>query len=141
MANRYLSLAILLASQAAYPVLAQPRSSDRSSYREIEIEAFCQRYDIVASDLHAIATQLIEPSEFIEGRRREILSIEYPRFDREHATIEYTRIGLPDDSVRSIHHRLDLQQTPNGWEIEWVGAQYQCQRSSDPNLWTNQLCP
>ncbi|MDC0834805.1 hypothetical protein AY599_26540 [Leptolyngbya valderiana BDU 20041] len=141
MFRQALLFAAVIVSQTASSAIAIPRSILRSQYRDVEVSTFTQRYDIVAGNLHDIAAQLLETGDSLEGRQRETLEIEYPSGDRDYAVIEYTQIGLADDSVGSIHHRLELQSSPSGWIVEWVGARYQCARGDNPNAWTNELCP
>ncbi|MGC9503908.1 hypothetical protein [Baaleninema sp.] len=141
MLQRTLLLAAVVASQTACRAIAQPTSNLRSNYRNVEIAPFTQRYDLEPGNLNEIAAQLLESGDSAEGRQQETIKIDYPGIDRDYAIIEHTQIGLPDDSVGSIRYRIELQPSPNGWAIEWVGAQYQCRRGGNPNRWTSRLCP
>ena len=59
-----------------------------------------------------------------------------PRFDRVTVqeiagrgagpTLLVTIDDASDDSVRAEEHRLELEPTPAGWRIAWVGVRWRC---------------
>lgn len=73
-----------------------------------------------------------------EGRSSEDISITYS--PGETALIVYTRIGVADDSVNSIRHRIELKRNQNKWEIVWVGRQFKCQSGRGHQDWSGILC-
>lgn len=135
----------VLATQFAYSSfgamptdpIAQAQSSD---YHIIEVSDFRQRNQISAGDPRAIAAQLLSRPESLEGRQEETIEITYPDNRDESAVVQYTVIGLADDSVRNQRTRIRLSQQASGWEITWVGEQYQCQPRRGHQDWSGEFC-
>ncbi len=82
--------------------------------------------------------QLFSNEEEQEGRKSEDILVTYPT--RERSAIVQTVVGLADDSVGGIRHRIELRRTSNKWEIVWVGRQYKCQPGRGHQDWSGTLC-
>ena len=56
------------------------------------------------------------------------------------AVIMHTVVGLADDSMAGIRHRIELAFRQNKWEIVWVGRQSQCQPNRGQQNWATGSC-
>jgi hypothetical protein len=141
MFKRVALLATLLVTQTASCSEAQSQSPQtRSDYREIEVAPFVQRYDLEDRNPREVARQLLERPVSLEGRQQETIAIEYPTGSDEIGAIEHTVIGLADDSVRSQRRRIEMKWQSEGWEIVWVGSQFQCRQGRGHQDWSSELC-
>lgn len=109
-------------------------------YREVEVSTFLDRHNFDDFSPSAIAADLLDRGASLEGRQREEISIDYGNNPNDRVVIEHTTIGLPDTSVRSQRRRIEMMRQPSGWQILWVGEQYQCQPRRGHQDWSGELC-
>ncbi len=135
------SVAIALSVAPAVYTFAQTSRPNlsRSQYREIEVATFIQRNNLNEIDPYSIAQQLFKRPESLEGRQQEGIKIKYGK-DNAPTVVEYTIIGLGDDSVRGIRTRLEMEWQEDGWKILWVGDQFQCREGRGQQDWSGKLC-
>ncbi|MGB3694101.1 MAG: hypothetical protein WA865_19455 [Spirulinaceae cyanobacterium] len=110
-----------------------------SQYREVEVATFLRNNNIDEINPHSIAQQLLSHPESLEGRQQEGIKIDYGKGNAP-TVIEYTIVGLADDSVRSIRTRVELQWQQDDWQILWVGSQFQCSEGRGHQDWSKELC-
>ncbi|MEB3829081.1 S-layer homology domain-containing protein [Phormidium sp. CCY1219] len=81
-------------------------------------------------------------SDAVVGRAQQEVTVDYEGSDK--AIVTLTQTNLPDDAVRDMRYRLEMEQsaTPEGplWGIVWVGRQHRCQPRRGPQQWTTRLC-
>jgi len=111
----------------------------RSRYLAIPVADFIQRHNLIETDPRSLASQLLGRSESLEGRQREAIAIEYAGWNGV-TVVEYTVIGLPDDSVRSSRTRIELKWQQGDWTILWVGKQFQCHSGRGHRDWSGEPC-
>ncbi|MFP5272299.1 hypothetical protein [Coleofasciculus sp.] len=135
-------LMAIVATQTTYSLMARSQVVDRrSQYQETNVADFIQRNNINDMNPRSLAGQLLSRPESLEGRQQEDIMINYALNRTEDPTIvEYTTIGLADDSVRSKRTRIELKWQQNGWQITWVGSQFQCHSGRGHQDWSKELC-
>ncbi|MEG4109876.1 hypothetical protein QUA04_27965 [Microcoleus sp. S13_C5] len=52
----------------------------------------------------------------------------------------HTVLGLADDSVAAMRHRIELRLRPNKWEIVGIGRQSKCQPNRGHQNWARGRC-
>ncbi|WP_293125309.1 hypothetical protein [Microcoleus sp. bin38.metabat.b11b12b14.051] len=129
-------LAVFACIQIPIVALAQPAS--RSGYETINAKQFIADRKINVSNPKDIAAKLFSRDTESEGRKSDQISVEYPT--RDTAVIVQTVIGLADDSVAGMRHRIELKLTQNKWEIVWIGRQSQCQPNRGHQNWASGRC-
>lgn len=117
---------------------ALQESNPRFDFQAINVQEFISNNQIKVSTPKAVAIQLFSNEEEQEGRKSEEISVAYPI--RETSVIVHTVVGLADDSVGGIRHRIELRRNQNKWEIVWVGRQYKCQPGRGHQNWSSSLC-
>jgi len=139
-------LIAIIATQTSSSFMARsqtilPAVDVRSQYRETDVAEFIQRNNINDMNPRSLAGQLLSRPESLEGRRQEDIRINYALNRIENPTvIEYTTIGLADDSVRSQRTRIELKWQQNSWQIIWVGSQVQCRSGRGHQDWSKESC-
>ena len=129
-------LAVFTCIQLPIAALAQPAT--RSNYESINVKQFLAERKITVSNPKDIASKLFSSDRESEGRKSDGISVEYPT--RETAVIMHTVVGLADDSMAGIRHRIELAFRQNKWEIVWVGRQSQCQPNRGQQNWAAGSC-
>jgi hypothetical protein len=97
-------LAVFACIQIPIAAMAQPAS--RSNYESINVKQFLGDRKITVSNPKDIAAKLFSRDQESEGRKSDGISVEYPT--RETAAIVHTVVGLADDSVAGMRHRIEL---------------------------------
>ena len=113
-------------------------NNPRFNFQVVNVQEFISSERITATNPKAVAAQLFRGLEDEEGRSYEEISITYSREGT--SVILYTRIGLADDSVRALRHRVELKRNQNKWAIIWVGRQFQCQPGRGSQEWSGIIC-
>ncbi|MEG5065285.1 hypothetical protein QUB33_16845 [Microcoleus sp. B3-A4] len=116
--------------------MGQPAA--RSNYEAINAKHFLADRKITVSNPKDIAAKLFILDEESEGRKSDQISVEYPT--RETAVIVQTVVGLADDSVAGMPHRIELRLRQNKWEIVWIGRQSKCQPNRGDQDWASGRC-
>lgn len=129
-------LAVFTCIQIPIAALAQPAT--RSGYETINSKQFLGDRKITVSNPKDIAAKLFILDRESEGRKSDQISVEYPT--RETAVIVQTVVGLADDSVAAMRHRIELRLRQNKWEIVWIGRQSKCQPNRGHQNWASGLC-
>ena len=129
-------LAIFACIQLPIAALAQPAA--RSDYESIKVKRFLADRKTTVSNPKDIASKLFILDRESEGRKSDGISVEYPT--RETAVIVHTVIGLADDSVAAMQHRIELAFRQNKWEILWIGRQSRCQPGRGHQNWAAGRC-
>jgi hypothetical protein len=129
-------LAAIACIQIPIAALAQPAS--RSNYETINPKQFVADRKITVSNPKDIAAKLFSSDRESEGRKSDQISVEYPT--RDTAVILQTVIGLADDSVAGMRHRIELRLRQNKWKIVWIGRQSQCQPNRGHQNWASGRC-
>ena len=111
----------------------------RSQYFEIPVADFIQRHNLTEFDPRLLVSQLLRRSVSLEGRQQETIAIHY-RDQSGMTVVEHTTIGLPDDSLRSLRTRIELKRQQGGWQILWVGSQFQCWAGRGHEDWSKEFC-
>ncbi|MEG3907305.1 hypothetical protein QT979_07330 [Microcoleus sp. w2-18bC1] len=120
------------------PIAAMGQPAARSNYEPINVKQFLGDRKITVSSPKDIAVKLFSSDQESEGRKSDQISVEYPT--RETAVIVHTVIGLADDSVAGMRHRIELGLRENKWEIVWIGRQSKCQRNRGHQNWASGRC-
>jgi hypothetical protein len=120
------------------PIAAMGQPAARSNYQAINPKQFLADRKITLSNPKDIAAKLFSSDRETEGRKSDQISVEYPT--RETAVIVHTVIGLADDSVAAMRHRIELRLRQNKWEIVWIGRQSKCQPNRGHQDWASGLC-
>jgi len=129
-------LAIFASIQIPIAAIGQPAA--RSNYQVINAKQFLADRKITVSNPKDIAAQLFSSDRESEGRKTDQISVEYPT--RETAVILQTVVGLADDSVAGMRHRIELRLRKNKWEIVWIGRQSKCQPNRGHQNWASGRC-
>jgi len=120
------------------PIAAMGQATTRSNYQAINAKQFLADRKITVSNPKDIAAKLFSSDRESEGRKSDQISVEYPT--RETAVILQTVVGLADDSVAGMRHRIELRLTQNKWEIVWMGRQSKCQPNRGHQNWASGRC-
>jgi hypothetical protein len=120
------------------PIAAIGQTAARSNYQAINGKQFLADRKITVSNPKDIAVKLFILDGESEGRKSDQISVEYPT--RETAVILQTVVGLADDSVAGMRHRIELRLRQNKWEIVWMGRQSKCQPNRGHQDWASGLC-
>jgi hypothetical protein len=120
------------------PIAAIGQAAARSNYQAINAKLFLADRKITVSNPKDIAAKLFSSDRESEGRKSDQISVEYPT--RETAVIVQTVVGLADDSVAGMRHRIELRLRQNKWEIVWMGRQSKCQPNRGHQDWGSGLC-
>ncbi|AFZ05173.1 hypothetical protein Osc7112_0580 [Oscillatoria nigro-viridis PCC 7112] len=88
------------------PIAAMGQPAARSNYESINVKQFLGDRQITVSNPKDIAAKLFSSDTESEGRKSDQISVEYPT--RETAVIVQTVVGLADDSVAGMRHRIEL---------------------------------
>jgi hypothetical protein len=110
----------------------------RSNYQAINGKQFLADRKIPVSNPKDIAVKLFILDRESEGRKSDQISVEYPT--QETAVIVQTVVGLADDSVVAMRHRIELRLRQNKWETVWVGRQSKCQPNRGHKNWASGRC-
>ena len=129
-------LAIFASIQIPIAAIGQPAA--RSNYQAINAKQFLADRKITLSNPKDIAVKLFILDGESEGRKSDQISVEYPT--RDTAVIVQTVVGLADDSVAAMRHRIELRLRQNKWEIVWIGRQSKCQPNRGHQDWASGLC-
>lgn len=129
-------LAVFTCIQLPIAALSQPAA--RSNYESINVKQFVGDRKITVSNPKDIASKLFSSDQESEGRKSDGISVEYPT--RQTAVIVHTVIGLADDSVAAMRHRIELTIRQNKWEIVWIGRQSKCQPNRGHQNWASGRC-
>lgn len=113
-------------------------NNPRSNFQVVNVQEFISYEGITATNPKAVAAQLFRGLEDEDGRSYEEISITYSREGT--SVILYTLIGLADDSVGAVRHRVELKRNQNNWGIIWVGRQFQCQPGRGQQEWSGIVC-
>ena len=120
------------------PIVALAQPASRSGYETINAKQFVADRKINVSNPKDIAAKLFSRDTESEGRKSDQISVEYPT--RDTAVIVQTVIGLADDSIAGMRHRIELRLRQNKWEIVWIGRQSQCQPNRGQQNWASGRC-
>jgi hypothetical protein len=120
------------------PTAAMGQAATRSNYESINVKQFLGDRKITVSNPKDIAAKLFSSDRESEGRKSDQISVEYPT--RETAVIVQTVVGLADDSVAGMRHRIELRLRQNKWEIVWIGRQSKCQPNRGHQDWASGFC-
>ena len=120
------------------PIAAMGQTAARSNYQAINAKQFLADRKITLSNPKDIAAKLFSSDRESEARKSDQILVEYPT--RETAVIVQTVIGLADDSVAAMRHRIELRLRQNKWEIVWIGRQSKCQPNRGQQDWASGLC-
>ncbi|MEG4911846.1 hypothetical protein [Microcoleus sp. B7-D4] len=120
------------------PIAAMGQPAARSNYEAINTKQFLADRKITVSNPKDIAAKLFILDTESEGRKSDQISVEYPT--GETAVIVHTVIGLADDSVAAMRHRIELRLRQNKWEIMWIDRQSKCQPNRGHQNWASGRC-
>ena len=120
------------------PIAAFSQPATRSNYESINVKQFLAEHKITVSNPKDIAAKLFSTDRETEGRKSDGILVEYPT--RETAVIMHTVVGLADDSVAGIRHRIKLVFRQNKWEILSIGRQSKCQPNRGHQNWAPGRC-
>ncbi|MEG3938212.1 MULTISPECIES: hypothetical protein [unclassified Microcoleus] len=120
------------------PAAAFSQPATRSGYETINPKRFITDRKITVSNPKDIAAKLFILDRESEGRKSDGILVEYPT--RETAVIVHTVVGLADDSVAGMRHRIELRLRQNKWEIVWIGRQSKCQPNRGHQNWASGRC-
>lgn len=121
-----------------FPIAAFSQPATRSNYESINVKQFLAERQITVSNPKDIAAKLFSSDRETEGRKSDGILVEYPT--RETAVIMHTVVGLADDSVAGIRHRIKLVFRQNKWEILSIGRQSKCQPNRGHQNWAPGRC-
>ncbi|MCG6941914.1 MAG: hypothetical protein LJE69_11775 [Thiohalocapsa sp.] len=94
--------------------------------------------NIVGADPMALAKSLYGDSDPKEGNYSQ-----EPELLSETAmqqVVLFTQVDLPDDSVRSLRHRLEFKPQGSDWKLIWAGKQVQCWPGRGHENWSKEPC-
>ena len=86
----------------------------------------------------AVARTLFGSTEPVEGDyAEETLTLSDSGDTR---VLLFTQLGLPDDSVRGMRHRLELRKQGAAWQLTWAGRQVTCWPGRGQEDWGTAPC-
>ncbi len=86
----------------------------------------------------ALAQALYGASEPVEGDYSE--EAQTLSSSDQQQVVLFTRIGLMDDSVRGMRHRLEFEPQGGQWQLTWAGRQVSCWPGRGHQDWSAQRC-
>jgi hypothetical protein len=106
----------------------------RDAFQEIPLPAGAGPGD----DPEALARTLFGAGEPMEGNYSE--AVETLAASPNGQVVQFTRMGLPDDSVRGLRYRLELAPQGDQWQLGWVGRQVRCWPGRGHEDWGVEPC-
>ena len=106
----------------------------RDAFQEIPLPAGTALGD----DPEALARTLFGAEEPMEGNYSE--AVETLTASPDGQVVQFTRMGLPDDSVRGLRYRLELAPQGDQWQLLWVGRQVRCWPGRGHEDWGVEPC-
>ena len=85
-----------------------------------------------------LVQELYGASEPVEGNYSE--QVETLSSSDQLQVLLFTQLGLPDDSVRGMRHRLELEPQAGLWTLTWAGRQATCWPGRGHEDWSTQPC-
>lgn len=117
-------------------------SYQTDNYIPIDLGQLPPDKSLIGSDPKAIALAVFGQKEAVEGNFQETVTVTQPQPNL--AIVVVTQLGLPDDSLRGLRYRLELQQEKTAgqsqWRLVWAGRQHTCQPGRGPQTWTVKPC-
>lgn len=114
--------------------------SGRSGYQPIDLSQL-NAAALSGTDPKAIALAAFGAQEPMEGNFQQAIS---STSQGNRAVVMLSQVGFPDDSVRGMRYRVELEQQPGStqpqWRIVWAGRQQLCQPDRGPQDWTTGSC-
>ena len=92
----------------------------------------------VGADPLALAQTLYGSSEPVEGNYSETPELLSEAADQQ--VVLFTQVGLSDDSVRGLRHRLEFVPQGENWQLTWAGRQVQCWPGRGHEDWGTAPC-
>jgi hypothetical protein len=92
----------------------------------------------VGPDPLALAQGVYGSTEPVEGNYSE--SVELLSETADQQVVLFTQMGLPDDSVRGMRHRLEFEPQGADWQLTWAGRQVQCWPGRGHEDWGTEPC-
>ena len=106
----------------------------RDAFQEIPLPAGTALGD----DPEELARTLFGAGEPMEGNYSEAVVTLAASPDGQ--VVHFTRMGLPDDSVRGLRYRLELAPQGDQWQLGWVGRQVRCWPGRGHEDWGVEPC-
>jgi hypothetical protein len=94
--------------------------------------------DAVGQDPITLARSLYGVATPTEGHYTE--TVEELASKSEARIILITQVGLADDSVRGMRHRLEFEGQSGAWALVWVGRQVRCWPGRGHEEWGTDPC-
>ena len=117
------------------PVQADaPADPGRAAFESLALPA----NGSVGADPVDMAQALYGFAEPGEGRYTEETAILSVSPDRR--VLLFTRLGLPDDSLRGQRYRLEFVPGADGWRLDWAGRQLTCWPGRGHEDWRTRFC-
>lgn len=92
----------------------------------------------LGADPQALAQTLFGISEPVEGNYSEEAVTLLASPDQQ--VVLFTQLGLPDDSVLGMRHRLEFLREGGQWQLSWAGRQVSCRPGRGHEDWSTQPC-
>jgi uncharacterized protein YbjT (DUF2867 family) len=92
----------------------------------------------VGPDPMNLAARLYGLTEPAEGNYTEAVELLSKTTDQQ--VVLFTQMGLPDDSVRGLRHRLEFEPAGTDWQLTWAGRQIQCWPGRGHEEWATAPC-
>ena len=94
--------------------------------------------DTVGADPQTLVRALYGSNEPVEGNYTEDAVTLSDSGDTQ--VVLFTQLGLPDDSVRGMRHRLELVRQGGQWQLTWAGRQVTCWPGRGHEDWGTAPC-
>jgi hypothetical protein len=92
----------------------------------------------LGADPQTLAASLFGVTEPVEGNYREETMTLSTSPDQQ--VVVFTQLGLPDDSVLGIRHRLEFEPEGTQWQLTWAGRQVTCRPGRGHQDWSDAPC-
>jgi hypothetical protein len=90
------------------------------------------------ADPLTLAQELYGAREPVEGNYTE--ATETLSSSDQQQVLLFTQLGLLDDSVRGMRHRLEFEPEGGLWQLTWAGRQVTCWPGRGHQDWSTQPC-
>ena len=94
--------------------------------------------NVSVADPLTLAQELYGATEPVEGNYSE--EVETLSSSDQQQVLLFTRMGLLDDSVRGMRHRLELEPQGGLWQLTWTGRQVTCWPGRGHQDWGTEPC-
>ena len=136
---RLLGLMLPLLAGCSTPPADSPLETPASDPGRVAFEVVAlPSTGTLGADPQTLAQTLFGISEPVEGNYSEEAVTLLASPDQQ--VVLFTQLGLPDDSVLGMRHRLEFLPEGDQWQLSWAGRQVSCRPGRGHEDWSTLPC-